>query len=219
MSRPMVRLVKVGGSLLRPWDGTGQGGTTFGAQAPPVAPELGQRLWAWLQQQAPAVNYLVAGGGELADVIRRADEQHALGEKLSHQLCLRAMQINGEVLRHVIEFARTAPGALPEQQRGIHVLDVVDLLSSAELMARAPTPLPETWQATSDSIAAHLADVLGAQELVLLKSVDLSRSVSYADAQRAGVVDPCFWQMAARIPKVRFINLRDRDFAEWMLFR
>jgi hypothetical protein len=246
MSRPMVRVVKVGGSLLRPGaEGTGQGGTTFGSQArgqrssetdaavpgralarTPVAPgadspplnQLGARLWAWLQQQAPAVNYLIAGGGELADAIRRADEQHGLGEQLSHQLCLRAMQINGEILRHVIDVARTAPSALPEQQRSIRLLNVLDMLGSAELMARAATPLPETWQATSDSIAAHLADVLGAQELVLLKSVDLPGSVSYAEAQRAGVVDGCFGQMAARVPKVRFINLRDHDFAEWMLF-
>ena len=67
--------------------------------------------------------------------------------------------------------------------------------------------VPHTWDATSDSIAAWLATELHTSELVLLKSVSRPSGVM-ANAARAGLVDRCFPDAAARIPQVSWVNLR-----------
>ena len=68
-------------------------------------------------------------------------------------------------------------------------------------------PLPDDWSVSSDSIAARAAGYLGAVELVLLKS-------TLADGDQPDYVDGYFAVAARGIPRVRFVNLRDPQFAE-----
>lgn len=200
MSRLTVRVVKVGGSLLD-W------------------PALPERLWQWLQQQGRGANYLLAGGGAWANAIRDADARFALGQEVSHQLCLRAMDVTGQLLDQLLQQARAAYAAdFPDEQRSISVLEVSTLLSTPEVTARFAAPLPASWDATSDSIAALLAQAFGATELVLLKSTDLPGSMSLAQAATAEVVDAYFPIAAAQSRKTRFVNLRKPRFDEWILY-
>jgi dihydroneopterin aldolase len=63
---------------------------------------------------------------------------------------------------------------------------------SPEPMARAAA-LPETWELTSDSLAAWLAGVLGASRLVLVKHGRFeTATVDARDLVARGVVDPLF---------------------------
>jgi aspartokinase-like uncharacterized kinase len=63
---------------------------------------------------------------------------------------------------------------------------------SPERMAR-DAGLPESWELTSDSLAAWLADALGAERLVLVKHGDFAaRRVEVGDLVESGVVDPLF---------------------------
>lgn len=75
--------------------------------------------------------------------------------------------------------------------------------------ARGASPLAATWEVSSDSIAARLAVVVAAEELVLLKSA------LPADVRNLGdFVDAAFDQTSRDVNVIRFVNLRDTGFAE-----
>ncbi len=69
------------------------------------------------------------------------------------------------------------------------------------------------WHVTSDSIAARLAQHMGAEQLVLLKS-SLPQSRTLRGASEEGLVDQYFSTAAAGLPTVRVVNLRDRSWSE-----
>ena len=197
--RPL-RVVKVGGSLLD-W------------------PLLATKLVGWLECQVDASHVLIAGGGALADVIRRADAAHGLGEEASHALCVEVLGITARLLATVlgersplttwadVQSARSA-NRLP----ACHVLDLKDFIH--EIEATAPlTSLPHTWDVTSDSIAAGVACALAADELVLLKSCDApgdgSTEPPFHALAAAGYVDRSFpTAIALFVGRVRMVNLR-----------
>jgi hypothetical protein len=202
------RVVKVGGSLLD-------------------APGIGQALHQWLTDQAPRENLLLVGGGALADQVRQLDQRYGLPSATAHWLAIRAMDLNGFVLSQVLPQAKWIPcytERAPAQDTPgpPHrcFVSVEQFLCDHE--PRLPgLPLPVGWHVTSDSIAARLAEVCGAEELVLLKSrlpAPAGADVSIADAMAAGYVDTYFEQAAARLRRVRAVNLRDRGFAEvWLM--
>jgi 5-(aminomethyl)-3-furanmethanol phosphate kinase len=64
--------------------------------------------------------------------------------------------------------------------------------------------LPESWDCTSDSLAAWAARRLGAETLVLVKSVGDS-TTPIEKAEELGWVDPCFVKTAAGL-RIEWIN-------------
>ena len=128
---------------------------------------------------------MVVGGGAAAELVRDWDRAHHLGAEAAHQLALRAMRLNADLITRLLSTARVvadphgldsacAAGALP-------LVDVGAWLSDAEAAGRAT--VPHTWQATSDSIAAWFAGERDAAELILLKSIpqpggDLQRAIT-----------------------------------------
>jgi dihydroneopterin aldolase len=65
-------------------------------------------------------------------------------------------------------------------------------------MGLAASDVPESWDVTSDSLAAWLAGTLGAARLLLVKSRDVEPPVTARDLADAGVVDPLFPLYAQR---------------------
>ncbi len=193
-AQPRVRVVKVGGSLFD-W------------------PELPLALRAFLREEPAAVNVLLAGGGELAEAIRRADAALGIGEEAAHWLCIEALGITARMLAgvasltlvHRLNDLREVVG---KKETRTAVLDPREFLTSDE--PRLPgNVLPHTWNVTSDSIAVRLACVLGADELVLLKSADPPAWRTLRDLADAGYVDEHFPLAATALePRVRCVNLR-----------
>jgi aspartokinase-like uncharacterized kinase len=169
-------------------------------------PDLGRRLRSLLTAGInPAARHevvLVPGGGPAADVVRRLDRCHGLGDAVAHELALRAMTLSAHFLAALLEAAGAGP--VPVASRPAGPLTILDAFG----FALGDPVLPASWDATSDSVAARVAVVLGADELVLLKSVTLPEPVDWEETARAGHVDPLFAQMTRTIPRVRVVNLR-----------
>lgn len=191
---PMLRVVKLGGSLFE-FD------------------ELVPRLRAFLNESA-AETLVVVGGGPWAEAVRDVDRRFALGEEASHVFAMQAMRLSARVLSRLLPELKWADGVGDWQTRRQQVADpstawIVDPMTF--LMrddARQRTPLPPSWDVTSDSIAARLATIVQADELVLLKSGDPPEPFSIESAVAAGYVDPYFLHAASKIPSIRCVNLR-----------
>jgi aspartokinase-like uncharacterized kinase len=198
-SRLPLGVVKVGGSLFD-------------------LPELGPRLERWLERYHTATGRGVAllpGGGAAADVVRDLDRIHRLGEERSHWLALHALTVNAHFLANLLPRAVVVRDEenlrLAGEQGQVPVLDAAAFLAADEARNRGPT-LPHTWEATSDSVAARLALVLRARELVLLKSARLSPGAQWSDAARLGLVDPVF---AGLVRGTAGLVVRLVDFRTW----
>jgi aspartokinase-like uncharacterized kinase len=186
-------IVKVGGSLID-------------------LPGLGPALEQWLKRVTSRFSLLIPGGGPTADVIRALDVCHDLGEIVAHWLALRALSLNAAVLQsllpgsQVIEDWRDAQGLC---RRGL--LPILDAFRFVQADEGQPGHLPHGWQATSDSLAARVAVVARARELILLKSVTIPRDMSLSEAAQCGFVDPIFGEICAQAGgrlDVRFVNFR-----------
>lgn len=182
------RVIKLGGSLLD-W------------------PEWPMRFGSWLAAQSPAANVLVVGGGPIVDGLRAIDGPCRLTAEHSHWLAIAGMELS----------ARAAAAALTDA-RLIHSLDEADQLPVPALAILIVEPvlrqtrqtasaLPETWQVTSDSIAANVATALGGCPLVLVKSASVPGGIGPVQWAAAGYVDAYFPHAAAGL-SVEFVNLR-----------
>lgn len=71
--------------------------------------------------------------------------------------------------------------------------------------------LPASWDVTSDSIAAWVAGEVGAEELVLFKSLSADGSGAIAEWSERGWIDAFFPRMAARLRgcSIRLVGLRE----------
>jgi aspartokinase-like uncharacterized kinase len=109
------------------------------------------------------------------------------------------------------------PGAM-----GVDRLEMLDLKWSAkdipllvtstivdELEEEEASPLPHSWDVTSDTIAAWIAGRVKAQTLVLLKSVSLPEGATREVAAKLKLVDPFFPLISSALPRVQYLNLRD----------
>jgi aspartokinase-like uncharacterized kinase len=181
-------VIKVGGSLFD-WPG------------------VGPRLREWLGRHAPRETVLVPGGGRLVDVIRELDRRHGLGDEVAHRMALRAMTISADLLGAMLPGSCVIDGLDLAELLWEHdrwpILDAFAFCESDE-----PGALPPTWAVTSDSIAARLAVVAGAKELVLLKSAPPPTGDVAAWAA-AGYVDPWLPRVLAGTGlRVTAVNLR-----------
>jgi aspartokinase-like uncharacterized kinase len=175
MTSGRLIVVKVGGSLLD-------------------MPDFVERLSTHLRRYSNDRPLLLIGGGGAADWVRLMDRTHRLGDETAHDLALRSLDLT----------AHLAAALLPESV----LIDDVNSCSSVWSSRRVPilAPrlslhsddfLPRNWGVTSDSIAARVATRLGADELVLLKSVQAPPGALPEEMAARGIVDP-FFPMAAR---------------------
>ena len=192
MTRMLRRVVKLGGSLLD-WS------------------DWRWRFEAWLADQPPAENFLLPGGGALADAVREINALYPISEVAAHWLCIRAMSVHAAQLAARWPSARICrslreldgmPAAV-----GLVIVDPWPILQDEEPHYPGQ-PLPASWDVTSDSIAARIAEIIAADELVLLKSAPAAASESLAELSQRGYVDAFFPQAAEPFKRIRYVNLR-----------
>ena len=191
-----LQVIKIGGSLLR---------TTSSRSAFKNAEQ-------WLARQTDSINVVIIGGGHAVDHLRRWQRQFNLTEGQAHLNAVQVMSLN------ILKFARAS-------RVSTLIKNWNDLTNIAQNACANPTtimfdclsfirdveptlggmPLASDWSCTSDSIAARIAQLLGADTLTLLKS----RTVCSDDLwtlRYANYVDRSFPEMAADIKSVTFVD-------------
>ena len=172
--RPGLAVVKLGGSFIG-------------------SPHLQTVLGAINTASVPVV--IVPGGGPFADAVRCAQRKLGFHDAIAHRMALLAMA----------QCAELFAGLTPRLRVANSVAAIRAALAGYAVPVCSPWPmrdgvdaLPESWELTSDSLAAWLAALLGAERLILLKHRDPpDRPISLGEAADAGIVDALFPAYAA----------------------
>lgn len=185
-----ICVVKVGGSLLSRTD-------------------LVERLNSYLCSNRAQRFVLIVGGGRNADALRDLDQIHALGDRLSHALALRILDVTAHLLANCLPRTRlvfSATGLWSTWNDGlIPVLSPEKLLTSDDVLSKDEA-LPHRWSVTTDSISARIAVLLGAQSLLLLKSAGDPSSLTVQSSSELGLTDPCFPTAASQISRIMYFS-------------
>jgi 5-(aminomethyl)-3-furanmethanol phosphate kinase len=205
-----IRIIKFGGSLfdLADW------------------PERMEKFWNELR---PMTTIMIVGGGELVEVLRREHAKNpSYTDKVMHKAAIVCMDIQSELFcdrwprailcRNEQPFDQwmkkleASDEALQKNVIVAHMSDWMSPMISASRVRGIPIP-NESWSVTSDSLAAWLAQVVSARELILLKSCSLESAGCDRDDLQTwsarGYVDPDFCNWAKTIPIVRAVNFRE----------
>ncbi len=147
-------------------------------------------LPAWLRaiEAAAGSVVLVPGGGPFADAVRAAQPAMGFDDAAAHDMALLAMAQYGRAL--------TALGS------GLVMADSVQAMHAAIAARRVPVwspapmlrdaDIPASWSVTSDSLALHLARILDAGRVVLVKSRVAPADADPVTLVRVGLVDEAF---------------------------
>ncbi len=168
---PAPYIIKLGGSLIG-------------------APALADLLRALATARA----VIVAGGGPLADTVRALQPRLGLSDAACHRMAILAME------QTALAFADIAglPTAAGEAEIGRQLAEGRCVVWRPAALTFDAPDLAESWELTSDSLAAWLAARLRASRLTLVKSAPAAPGTTPADWAAAGLVDPLFPRYAAR---------------------
>jgi aspartokinase-like uncharacterized kinase len=147
----MMWVVKLGGSLLG-------------------SPELPRWLDTLVKISDGKV-LIVPGGGMFADAVRQAQDTSLINDAVAHHLALLAMDQFGLLLAGMNPGLVTASSELEIAERGWQHRGIVWLPSR---MVLADENIPKNWHVTSDSLSAWVANKIGSEQLILVKSKDLA---------------------------------------------
>ena len=177
-------VVKIGGSLLG-------------------SPEL-ERWLALFAKFSDGNIIIVPGGGLFADAVREAQKISKISDACAHKLAVLAMDQFGLLLANMNPRLATARTEMEIDERTWQHRCIVWLPSQ---MVLADDSIPQSWDVTSDSLAAWLAHKLSAQQLVLLKSEKPKDSqLDLRLITESGLVDKAFSEFVL-----------NKTFGRWML--
>lgn len=137
---------------------------------------------------------IVPGGGMFADAVREAQQRTNVSDAIAHELALLAMDQFGLLLAGMNSKLATASSELEIAERGWQHRCIVWLPSK---MVLADDSVPKNWQVTSDSLSAWLANKIGAEQLVVVKSKSLESyqipaNISQQNLQEDDLIDDAF---------------------------
>jgi aspartokinase-like uncharacterized kinase len=144
-------VIKIGGSL---------------AEDPERLRALCAKLGEFAKKYAIIV---VPGGGRFADVVRDFGQRFTLSSMVSHRMAILGMDQFGLLLCQIIP--DSCATYLLSDAKQLSEIGVVPVFLPSRLMFKED-PLENSWDVTSDSIAAYVASRLHAAKVLLVTDVD-----------------------------------------------
>jgi aspartokinase-like uncharacterized kinase len=111
---------------------------------------------------------IVPGGGEFADTVRKFDKRYSLSDVVAHKMAVLAMDQYGFLLSDIIPESYVSPSL---EEIGNSAKGTLPIFLPSKLMFRED-PLEHSWDVTSDTIAAYIAQFLNVEKLILITDVD-----------------------------------------------
>jgi aspartokinase-like uncharacterized kinase len=138
---------------------------------------------------------VVPGGGTFADAVRGAQSIHNFSDRAAHHMALMAMRTMARMLVDLVSGYELA-----DDEAAMHACWTRGSIPiwCPENLALADSNIEESWDVTSDSLAAWLAARMNATRLIILKSCAVAPEDSRNAARLvvAGVVDAAFERYA-----------------------
>jgi aspartokinase-like uncharacterized kinase len=114
---------------------------------------------------------VVPGGGVFADLVRDYDEKFKLSPEASHKMAVLAMDQVGFMISQFFK-NYVFIDDLNDLNKFKNLDKVKIFIPSGFLFELPESELEHSWDVTSDSISAYVADKINAGKLILLKDVD-----------------------------------------------
>jgi aspartokinase-like uncharacterized kinase len=143
---------------------------------------------------------IVPGGGPFADAVRAAQEQMRFDDRTAHRMALLAMEQYGFAIASMNKRLQPADSleAICHDLAG----GKVPVWLPAQ-MVMADSAIPQSWDVTSDSLAAWFAGRIGAERLILVKHLETPEStVLVSNLVASDMIDGAFpkFIMASGVP-------------------
>jgi 5-(aminomethyl)-3-furanmethanol phosphate kinase len=156
-------------------------------------PALGHWIEALDQYAGPLI--VVPGGGGFADAVRAMQKTMKFDDDAAHHIAMVAMEQYGLALASLwprLEMTES----LSAIGRALRMGRAAGWAPAAMALA---SPLPKSWDVTSDTLAAWLAAQVHADRLLLIKNAPLEKDtdMTLADLATGGLVDRLFPHFAA----------------------
>jgi 5-(aminomethyl)-3-furanmethanol phosphate kinase len=151
-----------------------------------------QNLQQWIVACATCAGRVVVvpGGGPFAETVRFAQARMQFDDQAAHHMAVTAMEQYGRALASRNSLLALA-GSADEIRRCLSARRVPVWMPAA-MVFDAPD-IAQSWEVTSDSLAAWLSGKIGAARLFVVKSVELaSRRERCESLAATGIVDKAF---------------------------
>jgi dihydroneopterin aldolase len=133
---------------------------------------------------------IVPGGGPFADAVRLAQIRMGFDDRAAHYMAVLAMEQYGRALASLSSILSPADSA--DAIRHDLVAGRVPVWMPSPMVLRA-NDLAQSWNVTSDSLAAWLAGRIGADRLLLVKHAKVASGRAFIkDLVKTGIVDEAF---------------------------
>jgi aspartokinase-like uncharacterized kinase len=164
-----MRVIKLGGSVSR-----------------------SQELYSWIRAIIDLSDeriVIVPGGGGFADQVRSLQAYWHFNDSVAHEMAILAMQ----------NMAVCYAGLDSALQVATSLEDINGILSQGRVPVWSPTlswldqqNVAHSWDVTSDSLSVIIARALAAKQLILVKSLRVSKAITVAELVEREIADKAF---------------------------
>jgi 5-(aminomethyl)-3-furanmethanol phosphate kinase len=147
---------------------------------------------------------IVPGGGVFADQVRTVQQQWQFDDRTAHLMAILAMQQMALVIKALKPHFKIID-SIAECREQSTKSDVC--IWSPDILELDKANIPSSWDMTSDSLSAWLAKTLSADELILVKSVNIDVDCDVRKLVQQQVVDTSFFDYTQHVSyKINIVN-------------